>query len=402
MKRAIWALMIALWVCLLASSLFTRVEADDYCFAVTVREHGVVEALPASYLSWAGRFSQQLIHGVFASVEPYGSRLGVPLMLTAFVLAWWYAFACWYSRRDALLLALAFGAVLAISRPNDEPIYWLSGVTSYWLPVAGAGLLVGALVRRRTVLAALTAFLTVAFTEVGGVFILTGLALGLVFWKGERRRLAVVFLSAAVGYLIIIVSPGNALRKARFISLDMNLELAVRILLGGFATNVALSFIWSIIPGITISGIGAAIKPPFKVKALPLAFLGLALGGAAAIAAIAFVSTGWGMGERVIYLLVPLWLAHWFFLGALIGQHVPHWRWATFVSLILLVFAVWHVGERAAYAADWDARDAQILAGEPVRRNIGRWDSLPQDWALSCAEDWYGHEIQFIDESAVP
>jgi hypothetical protein len=403
MKRFLWLIVIALWVALLASSLFIRIESDDYCFASVIETEGITGSLSHWYQQWAGRYSQQLTHAVFASLEPYGARIGVPILMGAFVLAWWYALSYWYKRWDALLLALAFGAALVMSRPNDEPIYWLSGVTSYWTPFMGIGVLLGALLRRRTVLAVLTALLAVAFTEAGGMLMLAGIGLSFLFWRGERRRIALVFTAAALGFLVMFVAPGNAVRMAALEPAELNLPHLVHVVLGGFATNAVLSALWTVVPGLFLSGVGAEMGSPFAARRLPLAFLGLALAGAALIAVIAAFTISWGVDARVMYLLAPLWLAQWFFIGVLIGQRTRLWRWMTLVGALLLIPAGQHVAARIAYAQKWDARHALILAGEPVSKDIGPWDTYTAyEWVVDCAEAWYGGEIRFVDSLTLP
>jgi hypothetical protein len=400
MKRALWIIVIVLWALNFASSLFARVETDDYCYAAGVNEFGVFQNTIDLYENWSGRYSTHLAISTFSTVEPYGTRFGVPVMLAAFVFAWWYAFSHWYSRRDALLLALAFGAALVTARPNDEPIYWLSGATSYWLPIVGAGALIGALVRRLTLTAALIAFFTVAFSETGGALLIFALGLAVLFWKGERQRLTVVLMSAALGFILMTIAPGNAVRKAAFVPLEIDFTLAVRIVLGGFATNVILSFLWALAPGLFLSGAGAMLKAPFPAKRLPMMFLGLALAAAFIFALMALITTGWGVGERVIYLIVPLWLAQWYFAGVVIGERLPAWRWTTALGALMIVVSARHVMERAVYAGLWDARHSQILAGEAVQPSIGYWDSLTNpEWVVDCAEAWYGEEIRFAPPS---
>ncbi|MBL8146604.1 MAG: hypothetical protein JNL34_09495 [Anaerolineae bacterium] len=404
LKKAAWIIVVMLWGLILASSLFTRIEADDYCFAATVKDAGILGAIPRMYHGWSGLYTDHLVSGLFAAVEPYATRVGVPLMLGAFVFTWWYALAYWYKRSDALLLTLAFGAALAMSRPNDEPIYWISGITSYWFPFAGVGLLIGALLRKKTALAAVTAFLTVALTDIGGGLIVTGLGLAFLFWEGERRRVLMVLVAGLTGYLIVFVAPGNAVRRAAFVPVELTPYYIVRVALAGFATNAALSFLFSVVPGIFFSGIGALLPPHFHVRRLPLLFLGLVLGASLATAVVAVIANGWGLGERAIYLLTPLWLAQWFVLGALIGKRFPSWGWMAVVAgVVLIVVAGRHVVERAAYAQRWDERHAAILAGYRVRGDIGSWDTLTDtDWALACAEAWYDREIRFVDGGNVP
>ena len=404
LKKAAWITVIVLWALILASSLFARVEADDYCFASLLQVTDPVGSLPVWYASWAGRFSQQLLHGAFAAAEPFGTRLGVPLLLGAGVLAWWYAFALWYSRRDALLLSLSLGAALVLCRPNDEPIFWLAGITSYWTPFVCIGLLIGTLRRRRTLLSALIAFFAVAFSETGGALILLGLGLAFLFWKGERKRILLVLACALAGYLIMAVAPGNAVRKSAFVPVELTPYYVLRVAVAGFATNVILSFIYAALPGLFFSGMGAILKPPFSVQRLPLIFLGLVLGAAFVLAVLAVIANGWGLGERAIYLLTPLWLAQWFMLGALIGKRFPGWGWVAVVAgVVLMIMAGRHVVERAAYAQRWDARHAAILAGYRVPGDIGSWDTLTDtDWGLACAEAWYDRDIRFVDGGNVP
>lgn len=404
MKRVAWVVVITLWVFILASSLFTRVEADDYCYADVVQELGVLRSIPAWYESWSGRFPQIIVHGVFAAAEPFGARLGVPILLALFIAAWWYALASWYKRWDALFLCLTFGAALVMSRPNDEPIFWLAGLTSYWLPLVCAGLLVGTLHRRRTVLSALIAFFAVAFSETGGFLILFGLGLAFLFWKGERKRVMFVLACALTGYVIMAIAPGNAVRRASFIPVQLTPVYILRVAIAGFATNVILSFLYAALPGLFISGVGAIMPPPFPVRRLPLLVLILVLASSLVLALLAVLANGWGLGERAIYLLTPLWLAQWYLLGAIIGDRFRLWGWlAVAVGVVLIVFAGRHVIERVAYAQRWDARHAAILAGDRVPRDIGSWDTLTDtDWGLACAESWYGREIQFMDGENVP
>lgn len=399
MKRLLWIIVIALWIALLASALFTRVEADDYCYAATVQDQGLLGSVPYWYNAWSGSYSEHFTSSLFALVEPYGARIGIPLMLAGFVLTWWYAFTHWYRKWDALLLALAFGAALALSRPNDEPIYWISGLVNYWVPLAGVGLLIGLLARQKMVLASLIAFFVVAFSEVTAALILAGLGLAFLFWKGERRRLLLVGLIAALGLLITYIAPGTDVRKSALDLPQFDLSLAVEPFLRAFATGIFFPLVWTIGPGLFLSGVGAVLPPPFSVRRLPLFFLLLALGSSVLLSVLGVIMLGGGVEPRAVFPLNVFWLAQFFFLGAVIGPRIRQWRWLVVAGAVLLIPAMQHVIARAGYARQWDARHAQILAGEVVTVQVEKWDTLYMEgsWIEGCAETWYGHEIRFAD-----
>ena len=404
MKRAVWVIVVMLWVLILASSLGARVEADDYCYAGVVSSVGVIGSVHHWHMTWYGLYTDQLLSSAIAAIEPYGARVGVPFMLVTVVLSFWYAFSVWYRRTDALLVALAFGAALVFSRPNDEPVYWVSAATSYWLIFAGPAFLFGALARRRTFLAVLVAFVFVALTEAGGILIIAGLTFVLLLWKGHRRAVAFVWLAACLVFLVVFLAPGNAVRRAAVGPIESGSEQVVATILVNFIINLALTVMLSFIPGLFLSGIAAVAPTTAPIRRLPAWLLLVALAASFILSVVATMVLGDGLPPRAIYILTPLWLAQWLALGALIGQRFRYWGLvAPVVGLILIVTAVPHLLQRLDYGRRWDARHAAILAGYRVPGDIGDWDTLTDtSWGVACAEGWYGRPIRFVDGGNVP
>lgn len=182
---------------------------DDVCFAFG---HGKPLSIANEmYLTWSGRWLGILALSVAAkSVNlfswQYGAlvALSFPIWLTGF-----YAIAAASMERHRLVAALLMLAVFWTASPaTTEAFYWLTGAIIY-APAFLLGSVSILLVVRKSKWAIIPALAAPLFNELAGIALIAGL---LPFFR--RREALLALAAAAVGTLVVVLSPGNAARAA--------------------------------------------------------------------------------------------------------------------------------------------------------------------------------------------
>ena len=215
----------------------TRYWADDYCYAVAARQHGFFGAEVSWYQDWTGRYTATAVMSLLTSLPVKVAAWSLPLLLVA-----WVATTAWTLRQVApadsgqppRVLALAGAAAViastvAIVPTRAQEVDWLTGATTYILPLVLvtpiAGLVLRALRRGRSsatslasagVLALLAAGCSESFTGTG-LAALTILAAAAALRSRLRPALPVTvsaLAGATAGLVILLLAPGNAHRVA--------------------------------------------------------------------------------------------------------------------------------------------------------------------------------------------
>lgn len=244
------AVLILLLVPVLLLGIYDRPSADDHDYAI--HTHAAVEAggglpeiLSASaatvgqfYEEWQGTYTSAF----FMSLQPgiFGERYyGLsPVIFVGIIFLCSLGIASVVCRRlaglpgsgNTLLLGLLLTAVITLGMPSPvQGIYWFNGAMHYipWtmLTFLNAALLLEiALCEKTGRQLWLTAAVSVSSLLISGGNPATGflnllvLGLGLLLMPGKKRlwvALALVF--ALVGYAVMFVAPGNAVRQSRFV-----------------------------------------------------------------------------------------------------------------------------------------------------------------------------------------
>lgn len=275
-------------------TLYSMPEADDYCLSYLNIAHGFVAATQTWYDGVVGRVVPLLLMQVPAAIShatdvdyliTYAAMLG---LLEVYFVAATIAFARRLWPRATLPQVGFIGTALAAITLSDVPnlrefLYWLPGTTCYVVPGAIVMLVLVEFVRSiddRTPITpfgvwmlAAGCFVAALCNEFTPVWLL-GLILAsavyrAIFWRdgAQIRAHAVIGAATLVGFVILLLAPGNAHRMAQMPdagNFGRSFTEAFRTValdVGELATNWR-TIIWS---GIT--AVFTAVLPPSSRKA---------------------------------------------------------------------------------------------------------------------------------------
>lgn len=222
---------------------FTRLLADDYCFAVQARLHGFPNVLSHYHNNWQATFSTTGVQSLVGLLGIVGTRLLPTLLIVCLVTSLTFllreAFLILRLQSagfGAPLLAMAVTLALFAGVPNlVQSLYWTSGSVTYISPCILLAIFLALLLRAIRLHAGARAWgivgictgLTViasGFTQLFVIFhivLLSGLiVLTIRFAPPEVRKTALPILlfgllSAAAVLVFMLLAPGTAVRAAQ-------------------------------------------------------------------------------------------------------------------------------------------------------------------------------------------
>jgi hypothetical protein len=438
---------------------YSRYIADDFCSAGMARRLGVLRAVWYWYLNWTGRYSASALDAVFGLLGP-----AVTPMVTGLVLLIWLAalahataalLAQFGDRRiiDALLIASTIVyATLTVSPNVPQSLYWGQGMRSIVpplilstllvdyithlspLPVRGGGKLwlVGSLLLTLLIGGFNETFAALQLGALACAGILARVMPGWTTRKSLTELLLAGALGAAVALVIIVMSPGNAIRQAMYPpppALPKLILLAWEnfgaFLAGLIRAPEKVLAMCGVLAASAFMGSQLPQRPPSRLTA------GVILAAGMGLAFASFFPAAYGLSdsppERTLlvpaHLLTLTLVLEGLFLGSLLGQTAmqPGTRHiATAVLLMACVLlvssSVLSIGrlrvsgpDYVAYAEHWDAVDAQILSAEDRGERqiwiqpIANWAGLnepndnPKFWLNVCLREYYGIEVLGLD-----
>lgn len=248
----------AKWLCMsgiaavlvVASTLFFYAHplADDFARAYKGRTQGVVSATILEYFTWTGRWASTgldyFLTSSFDLVRLYPLLLMInPALLAGGLYLLLLAAGIGTARGQRLALTAAALALYWAGMPHPgESIYWLTGGDSTFAGLSVSLLLLAGLLRQpaptmhgSVAIGAGLSLLTVlatGFHELFGLLVcivLVGGALRAWLARDPRRWIwAVCVVAALVGFLVVYLAPGNAVRRAEF-RLAGKLDVALRL-----------------------------------------------------------------------------------------------------------------------------------------------------------------------------
>ena len=253
LRAALWGLVALLLAPVVAHAYvgwFSQYMADDYSYAVRLRQFGFFGSQIWWYENWSGRFLATFAMNLGMLLGPHAAGL-VPIV----VLLCWIAAGIQAGREVALLLGFAapapIGALLALlvigfatmSAPSiGQSFYWMTGSVTFVLPLVLSTAFVGLVLRatripadaRRSRALAVCAFLlpflaggcSESFVAMQSGMLATFALLAWIYAGTNPRhilRLLGIGLSGSVTALAIVaLAPGNAVREAT--SLTMGID----------------------------------------------------------------------------------------------------------------------------------------------------------------------------------
>jgi Family of unknown function (DUF6056) len=210
---------------------------DDFCraarvpvadFPPKVLPVGLYESVRWSYINWSGRWSGIGLETVMLNAVALPRRY--PLLLVVLAGAQWFLLfeilrTVLKSQRLALTSSMAVALLCWANLPSvGEGVFWLTGGIENQLPLMISIWLVVWLASRRhmsnTQLAIATAlgFVLPGFHELAGITLLAVLLSIVTVTFSSRtpgwQRWAIVAVSVGIGFAVVLVAPGNAIRAA--------------------------------------------------------------------------------------------------------------------------------------------------------------------------------------------
>jgi hypothetical protein len=248
---------LGLWLtaCILAIPLVTHLYAgffnrpltDDFCLTVQARELGILGALDYWYNAWTGTYSSTFFQSIIGLGELWRFTPVILILLWMLALTWAIyqlltTLGSVEQHGDRLPIAFGLTAVMLSVIVNStlnvyQSLYWTSGAITYSAPLIVLTFNVGLFLRtvRRSVdrdldlpalaLTAGLAMLAGGFSPLFAVvhvafwfFLLVGSVL---FLPQRYRRTALItafvgLIFAGIAFLILLIAPGNQVRRSRF------------------------------------------------------------------------------------------------------------------------------------------------------------------------------------------
>ncbi len=433
---------------------FTRMLADDFCSIYFADRLGLLRSTWYWYLNWSGRYTAFAADWLILKfvMGPYKLHYVVPVTILL-----WLIFVIFipylYLREKgeyAFLHSFALGSIflftVLILSPNvPQSLFWWNGLRSYALPLAvltGYILIFQIIKRSSKINLALSCSLgfilffisggmgeTIAIAQITFILFLLSLQ-GLKLLNRPRTELMILYsgLAGAICSLIVVVlSPGNALRQALlppspdFIKLASISIQAYGSFIGGFFLEPAkiTGLIGAILATMWIGGHYQDFIP-VKTRLIPAYIF-----GGIAVSFVCFPPGVYGYSEPpptrtmiipVFFLTGSILCASFLTGGLLAGRYGPAWLSANvlILSIAMLIgfstiVGTWNlVQQRHTYidfAEKWDQVDAQILqakANNLAFVNIpamDNWAGLerPTDnekyWPTICYSSYYGIQV---------
>lgn len=433
---------------------FIRPTGDDYCISARLIGFDPLTASLIKYWYTSNRFSNEIVAWFSDLFGPRGAAL-----LAALSLLLWLAGLTWLLYEAARLLRLRWdlwtgllaAEIVALvsyyTAPNlFQSVQWRPGLMTYFLPLVIFSFIFAGILRGTRVLSAragfraaivilfFAAFFTGGLSETAGALHISilGLALAANFlWnKTPTRAAALVLVSATLAGALLamigmLVTPANAIRLDAAAAPSM-LDVVARSL------TYAVQFLSEAVRllklplGFTLLAGAALAYCHFRSDEVTLprrAWLGLILVPLLTYVLIvaAFAPSAYGQSfpvDRVRFPAHALLAASLLTLGGLLGlllsrlpRSVPRWTTtlAALALFILALYPLWTVRNNYKlipqyqhYAAQWDARDAQIRSlaasgerdivtfGLPGVAGVNDLGPRPGHWINYCAAIVYG------------
>lgn len=227
------------------TSLFSRFILDDFCMGQTLVEKGFWSAQSWWYLNFIGRYSFTFFIHIFVGLGPRGARYAPSVFLIVLIISLFFIiFSNFYKKANTLKLVL--GSILSATSISFSILYlapevsesfdWVVGMTTYFLPIVFFSLVLmifsflinfkykqlttRLLIGLFSLLVVITAGFSESFTVVACVFwAISSLVLYVYRSKIPKKSLKLSILALIVSFvslLIVVVAPGNNIRKSYF------------------------------------------------------------------------------------------------------------------------------------------------------------------------------------------
>jgi hypothetical protein len=433
---------------------FTRLMADDFCSIYLAEQLGLFRSTWYWYLNWSGRYTAFALDWVILkfALGPYYLHYIVPFSILAWMVCIVTAlhFALGKMNEWVFLHALALAGVFLLAVFNLSPnlpqsLFWWNGMRSYGLPlvVLSAYIPLYQMFMERSYIHRVwkcsLGFVLLFITGGMGETMAVAQTAFMLFWVGlyilkllEKRAdelwvLGSSLAGAVAAMIVVILSPGNAVRQAYLPpSPDLNTLLIISLqAYGSFIGKVLFqplqlaTLSGALLAAVWIGGQyhGQIPDRPYLIPAIVL--------GSVAVSFACFPPGVYGYSEpppsRAI--IIPLffliagllWAA--FLSGVRLAERYSSEATLSTVlaslTLVLIGFAVVITLQRlyqerpmySSFAETWDRVDteikqARLKGAESITipamdswAGLDRPNPNPRFWATQCYSDYYGIQI---------
>ena len=428
--------------CLLG--VFSRLMADDYCYASIPIEYGFLGSIDHYYQRWFGRLTQIVAGGAAMLIGvPFAQVFPAVLVIVWLLALWWLVNEMKHVNSAAnanenqdenkngqrlyplIIAALILYATLAGTPQIHHSLYWISAVFPFMFPLVLLTLFCALTLRssyqRSTVwmlvCAGVLSFAAGASSEPYAVMqiVLFGGLLFVFRQSRARKLLSVGLITAIIALVIMVLAPGNTYRQSLFVPTHDLLPLATQSLLyaAGFIAASAAYFS----PGAVIAALflpsllNTGETPRYKLSRWLILLVGFGLIVVFNLPVIYATSVPppartYSMAQFAFVCTLVL------FSTTLHIRVSPRVRVSLVIAVLVIaplltsVKLVQLVPTLAQYAAEWDAREALIRNAEPgsqvviaplevdLATRTGLEDLMndPAYWINECAAIYYGIE----------
>lgn len=430
---------------------------DDFCHPpswadplfLQSRYHGIFYSTRLTYLNWSGRWAGVGVENLLSSTTALpGAYPWFVFMLIATQCLLLY-FAIWefvLDTRQALYLSAVIASVYWATMPSPQQgIFWIPGAVESQLPLTLGSLLFALVLSRRptdskqstrlaTIAASVLGFVTPAFHELAGgvlVLVLSAITATAFLWKSSQRKMwLIVWITSAIGFLVVFVAPGNSIRMAANPSRGKYLFM-IKELLGAthyYVLPWCLDFKhWLLAVLLWFDPCVASLRRKLSglssfraIGSFLLVWISLII--------FAIGATIWNLGGqppgRTMNLIYGMFLIGWITLAFLVTRPHPSFsfhpahRVATLSAALFLLSAVVATSNNTVLsvadivrgrARSWDAelnhrsvllksagRDADVLLpplSERAQKSLLAWDDMTEDpnhWGNRCVSHYFG------------
>ena len=191
--------------------------ADDWCWPNLVEDHGFLRLQTELYETAFGRWASSLLLSFTALWGLSAAHVVPPIVLALLVASMTW---CWFEILGRFLVSLLIAEVTAVALIMSSPLvitdgfFWQPGLLTYVPPLLIAFAGAAATVRWQSpVVAVVAAFLIPAFNESAMTLLLGLLVCIYVLVPQARRLVGPAIIAAAVSSVIVVLAPGNGVRR---------------------------------------------------------------------------------------------------------------------------------------------------------------------------------------------
>ncbi len=416
MKKRNWFIFIPFLSVILVTSyyIFTtsslvRYWTDDFCSAVTLRNHGYFDAQIFWWKGWTGRYSYIAFLDLVELFGQIGARI-LPIIL--------------FTLSIVTNLPLAFLSVLfLVNSPNViQSFYWMTGSLNYFAPFVFLNFFLLLLFKENKkyfyILGFTLLFIATGFSEAFGIanFLFLSYLLFVLPKSINHRLLWVGLLATTLSLVFMSFAPGNLARSATVSHPENITELIKSTLTYSRWYLIHLLYIKTFVISILAIITGAFVFLNSKInyfknpKLVLISSVIFIIATTLAVVGLTYQAMNWEPPERVMSIVNNMIILGICIFSVSLFQVTNKFTPKKLVRTIFITVMVllinqirldWgHVrNEVSEYTTKWDEAEVLLKSNEPKKdvnlkniQMIGKLDGFTDNkgWILGCISAYYG------------